>query len=205
MKIHKGPLKKCLIINTQNSPIYKTAKKILKELRPLIRSAKSCIKDTEQFVDKIKNVKLKEDETMISFDISDMYPSLSKQDVIIEVVRMINDKNSKPSMNKKALIELVIISVEFMSFSCNGQYFDQKDGLFIGPPTSPAFAELYIQRVEEIHVYRMIHTPRLWLRKVDDTFVITKYDKIETLHELNKFNCKLQFTYESVTNNTLPF
>ena len=91
-----------------------------------------------------------------------------------------------------------------MSFSCNGQYFDQKDGLFIGSPMSPAFAELYIQRVQEIHISRMINTPRWWLRKVDDTFVITKYDKIETLHELNKFSCKVQSTYESATNNTLP-
>ena len=40
---------------------------------------------------------------------------------------------------------------------------------------------------------------------MDDTFVITKYDKRETLDELNKFNCKVQFTYESTTNNTLPF
>ena len=92
-----------------------------------------------------------------------------------------------------------------MPFFCNGQYFDQKDGLFIGSPTSPAFAELYIQRVEEIHVYRMIHAPRLWLKKVDHTFVITKYDKLGTLHELNKFNWKVQFVYESATNNTLPF
>ena len=50
----------------------------------------------------------------------------------------------------------------------------------------------------------MIHMPHLWLRKVDDTFVITKYDKIEILHEL-MFNCKVQFTYGSATNNTLPF
>ena len=81
----------------------------------------------------------------------------------------------------------------------------KKDELFIGSPTSPAFAELYIQRLEQIHVYKMIHTPRLRLRKVDDTFVITKHDKIKTLHELNKFNCKVQFTYESAANNTLPF
>ena len=60
-----------------------------------------------------------------------------------------------------------------------------------------------MQRVEEIHVYRMIHSPRLWLRKVDETFVITTYDKIK-IDELNKFNCKVQFTYESTTNNTLP-
>ena len=51
----------------------------------------------------------------------------------------------------------------------------------------------------------MIHTPPLWLRKVDDTFVITKFDTIEILHELNKFNCKVQLTYESATNNNLPF
>ena len=102
-------------------------------------------------------------------------------------------------MNKKALIELVIISVEFMSFSCNDQYYDHKDELFIGSPTPPTFAELDIQRVEEIHV------SSLQLRNVDDTFVTIKYDKIETFGELNKFNWKVQFTYESETNNTLPF
>ena len=154
LKTHKDPLKIRLIIYTQNSPIYKIAKKISKELRPLIRSGKSYIEDTEQFVDKIRNIRLEEDETMISFNISDVYPSLPKQDVITEVARRINDENFKPSLNKKTLIELVIISVEFMSFSCNGQYYDQKDGLFIGSPMSAAFAELYIQRVEEIHVYR---------------------------------------------------
>ena len=131
---------------------------------------------------------------MNSFDISDMYPSLRKQDVITEVVSRIDDEHFKPPMNKKALIELVINSVEFMSFSCNDQYFDQKDGLFIGWPTSPAFSELYIQRVEEIHFYRMIPAPRFWIRKVDDTFVITKYGKIETLSKLIKFSCKVQFT-----------
>ena len=47
-------------------------------------------------------------------------------------------------------------------------------GLFIGSATSPTFAELYIERVGEINVYRMIHTPRLWLRKVEGTFNITK-------------------------------
>ena len=89
-----------------------------------------------------------------------MYPSLPKPDVITEVVRRINDENFKPSMNKKALIKLVILLAGFMSFSCKGQYFDQKDGLFIGSPMSPAFAELDIQRVQEIHISRMINTPR---------------------------------------------
>ena len=154
-----------LIINTQNSPIYKIAKRISEELRPLVRNGKSYIKDTEEFVQKIKDIKLEEDETIVSFDISDMYPSLPKQDVITEVIRRINNENFKPKMNKEALIELVSISVEFMYFSCNSQCYDQKDGLFIGSPTSPAYAELYVQRVEEIHVYRMIHAQSYGLEK----------------------------------------
>ena len=105
-----------MIFNTQNSPICKIAKKISKELRPLIRSGKSYIKDTKQFVDKIRNIKLEEDKTMISFDKADMYPSLPKHDVITEVVRRINDENFKPSMNKKALTELVNILVDFVIF-----------------------------------------------------------------------------------------
>ena len=44
MEIHKDPLKIGLIINTQNSLISKIAKKILKELRPLIRSGKVMLK-----------------------------------------------------------------------------------------------------------------------------------------------------------------
>ena len=50
-----------------------------------------------------------------------------------------------------------------------------------------------------------IYTLRLCLRKVCNTFVITKYDKIKTLDELHKFSCKVQFTHESATNNTSPF
>ena len=121
-----------------------------------------------------------------------MYPSLPKQDVITEVLRRINDQNFNPSKNKKALIELVIISVEFMSISCNYQYYDHKNRLFTGSPTILAFAELYIQRVEEIHVYRMIHTPCLWLRKIDDTFCITKYDKKK--HLINLISSTAKFS-----------
>ena len=40
LKIHKDLLKIRLIINTQNSPTYEIAKKILKEIRPLVRSGK---------------------------------------------------------------------------------------------------------------------------------------------------------------------
>ena len=67
--------------------------------------AKVILKTRNNLLIKLGISKVEEDKIMISFDISDMYPSLPKQDVITEVVRRINDENFKPSMNKKALIE----------------------------------------------------------------------------------------------------
>lgn len=59
------------------------------------------MKDTEHVPDEIRNIKLEEDKTMASFDILDIFPFLPKQDAIAKVIRRINDKNFKISVNKK--------------------------------------------------------------------------------------------------------
>ena len=173
LKAHKNPLKVRLIINTQGSAFYKVAKFVSNELKPLTTNAKSFIKDTSDFVDKLKDVTLNDNEKLISFDIADMYPSLPKEEVIREVERRINQPCFKTKLNKEALVRLARISIQFMTFRMGNQYYDQADGLFIGSPASPAYAELFVQRIEEHHVYQMIHAPRIWLRKVDDTFTIS--------------------------------
>ena len=54
--------------------------------------------------------------------------------------------------------------------------YDQKDELFIASPTWPTYAELYKKRVEEVHIYQMIHASCLWLRKGNYTFAMAKYN-----------------------------
>lgn len=46
------------IINTQNSLVYKISKENIERIKTLVRNRKSYIKDTEQFVNKIRNIKL---------------------------------------------------------------------------------------------------------------------------------------------------
>ena len=66
-----------------------------------------------------------------------------------------------------------------------------------GAPTSPCFAEIYIQRVEENHIYTILNAPRLWYRKVDATFAITSHDLGETVQKLNDTdeNIQRKFTF----------
>ena len=93
-----------------------------------------------------------DDEQFVSFDIKDMYPSLPKYDVLSEIKNIVNDNKFVTSIDKRALIELAILSLEFMSFTIDQKYCNQNQGLFIGAPTSPCFVEIYIQRVEENHI-----------------------------------------------------
>ena len=205
LKIHKNPLKIRLVINTQNSTVYKIGKLLSKQLLQITTSGKIFIKDSKSFVENIKGEKLSDDEQFISFDIKDMYPSLSKYDVLSETKNIINDKKIVTSVDKCALIELAIISLEFMSFTINQKYYNQNQGLFIGAPTSPCFAEIYIQRVEENHIYTVLNAPCLWYRKVGDTFAVTSHDLGGTLKKLNDINENIEFTMEKASEGNLPF
>ena len=92
-----------------------------------------------------------------------------------------------------------IIPLEFMSFTTDQKYYNQKQGLFIGAPISPCFAEIYIQRVKENHIYTMLNAPRLWYRKTDDTIAITLHDLGESLQKLNDIDENIEFTMEKTS------
>ena len=119
------------------------------------------IKDLKTFVENIKHEKLSDDKQFVSFDIKDMYLSFMKYNVLSERKNRINDNKFVTSIDKCALIELAILSLEFMSFTIDQKYYNQKQGLFIAATTSPCFTEIYIKRVEQNHVYTMLNAPHL--------------------------------------------
>ena len=110
-----------------------------KELRQITTSGKSFIKDSKSFVENIKDEKLSDDEQFVSFDIKGMYPSSLKYDELSEINNRINDNKFVTSIDKCALIELAILSLEFMSLMIDKIYYNQKQCLFTGAPTSPCF------------------------------------------------------------------
>ena len=205
LKAHKVPLKIRLIINTQGSASYKIAKLVSRELKPLVLGGKSYTKDSANFVQTIKSIKLEPAENIVSFDVEDMYPSLPRAEVLKEVSRLIKLPHFRPKINKRALIKLCEICLSQMYFRVEDRYFEQKDGLFIGAPSSPPFGELYLQKLEREYIFSKPEPPKLWLRKVDDTFVVTKKDPQIMLSELNNIHPQVNFTFEPMVNNQMPF
>nr|VZI48829.1 unnamed protein product [Spirometra erinaceieuropaei] len=86
----------------------------------------------------------------------------------------------------------------------DGKFYKQVKGTPMGSPISGLLAELVLQRLEQ----DVVHTfePKMWLRYVDDTFVIIKTREVERLHQsLNSVFPAIQFTREEATGDTLPF
>ena len=125
-----------------------------------------------------------------------MYLSFMKYNVLSERKNRINDNKFVASIDKCALIELAILSLEFMSFTVDQKYYNQKQGLFIAATTSPCFTEIYIKRVKQNHVYTMLNAPCLQNRKVKDTFATTSHNLGETLQKLNDIDENIEFTME---------
>ena len=67
---------------------YNTAKELARILKPLVGLSKHHIQNTIDFVEQIKEVKLKKKESMVSYDVTALFTSVS----IPPVLKIIEDK-----------------------------------------------------------------------------------------------------------------
>nr|VZI36427.1 unnamed protein product [Spirometra erinaceieuropaei] len=84
------------------------------------------------------------------------------------------------------------------------QCYQQLKGAPMGSPISGFLAEVTMQKLETTALPSI--KPKLWLRYVDDTFVIVKKDQLEALHNnINATIPGITFTLEKEVDSKLPF
>ena len=78
------------------------------------------------------------------------------------------------------------------------KFYEQVHGEAMGSPISPTVANLFMESESKaIHTSTAPNTPWLWLRYVDDTFVIKQVQHREhILHHINSIDPHIPFTTE---------
>ena len=105
-------------------------------------------------------------------------------------------------------MELTSLCLRSTYFQLGDKFYEQTDEAAMGSPLSPVIANLYLKNLEETAIQSAPSKPKLWVRYVDDTFVIWPHgpDRLQSFHQhLNKQHPKIQFTVKEEKDDQLPF
>ena len=208
-KIHKEnyPLRE--IVDSEGSVYKDTDKHISKIIKHYAENNTYRIKNSEDFVDRVKDLHVAEDEMMVSFDVVALYPSIPQEEAISLVRHHLEqdlELRDKTKMTPNEVIELFEICVNYTYFVFNKKLYAQVEGLAIGASTSGFAADIFMERIEKNALSSIAHPPKIWCRFVDDTFtIILIIIYVALLDALNSQHHRIKVTSEIQTENKLSF
>ena len=101
-----------------------------------------------------------------------------------------------------SLLEFCLTNTYFLF---QGKYYEQVQGAAMGSPISCLIANILMEDFE-VKALSSPNTPTLWLRFVDDTFVINKAEHSQALlQHINSQGPLIQITVEPTQQGSLPF
>ena len=118
-------------------------------------------------------IPLKDDEIMVSFDVTSLYMNIPIIDTINIIKNYVNDDQftRKTAIPQNKFLDLVyLLTTTWYIF--DSQFYQQTDGVAIGGPTSSATAEIYMQAYESTAITMALHPPKVWERFVDNFYSI---------------------------------
>ena len=202
-KIHKNktPVPGRPIVSANNSPTERISQLADYFLQPLVQKTKSYIKDTTDFINHIEaNPHLKPDSLLCTVDVSSLYTNIPNDEGITachNILRQYRDPTISPSND--SITELLKNVLHMNNFDFNDRHYLQVGGTAMGTKVAPSFANIFMADFEEKWVYTQNPQPSLWLRYIDDIFMIWDHgkDKLnDFLHHLNTCHRTIKFTSE---------
>ena len=209
IKLHKqlAPLRP--VVATQGTATYRLARRLSRILRPLVGTSGRVLKNTKDLIDTMRNVKIEDDEVLVSYDVKSLFTNVPVNESIDVCERRLREDGSlqeRTELSVETIIQLLRLCLTSTSFIYGGKHYQQIDGLAMGSPVSSVVADIFMEEFETKAFSAYNNTPRLWRRFVDDVLAIVKRSSArELLAYLNDQHVRIQFTMEEEMNGSLPF
>ena len=205
VKIHKinNPLRP--IISQIPTPTYNLAKKINNIISPYIPK-NYTVNSSSQFVDILLGNEAS--GILASLDVESLFTNVPIDTTIDIIINRCfhNNYMSAPKISPIILKEMLILCTKECIFkSFNGELYQQVDGIAMGSPLGPTFANFYLGDIEE-KIFKITEKPKIYCRYIDDIFLLANnIDEIHKLKEIFEKTSVLKFTIELNKNNELPY
>ena len=198
-KVHKTDTPMRPVLSMPGSAYHKIGKQIATWLSEVPEYQINT--STKKICDSLKDIKLRPDEELVSFDVSSLYTNVPVKEAIEVCANLLFEKHKIGlPVDKQTFMTLAEIATCNVLMSTHDGFYKQIDGLAMGSPPAPQLANGWLSQFDDI----IKGNATIYERFMDDIISsITKQKSDEKLEEINKLHKNLDFTKESEKNKQL--
>ena len=137
------------IVSACNSATENISKFLDSILHQYVSSLSSYIKDTTDFIKKVKKIKFySKDSYLVTLDVSSLYTNIPHEDGI-QACKSFLEKDGISTERITEIEELMKLVLENNHFKFDGKHYLQKLGTAMGSSMAPSYASLFMWKFEE--------------------------------------------------------
>ena len=206
-KIHKSPPTLRPIVSASSGPTEMISGYLVKLLAPHLEDIKSLVKNSQEVVNILEGLNLNNyrECKLVTLDVTSLYPSIpqgSGIELVLQRVCPTTPPTSRLVPFKNLMRDLLKIVLGDNHFMFDDEYYTQRSGVAMGTKCAPHLANLFMASFEEqaLALWRGTQ-PTIWLRYIDDIFMIWtgSTEELREFHlHLNSQMSTIKFT---ITNS----
>ena len=183
-KIHKTNAPMRTIVSGMNTATEKLAELAEHELDEYVRLSDSFVRDTTDFISKLKEVPypLPDNAILFCFDVVKLYPSIPRTEGLQACKEALQQRSNALVHPIDDMMEIIETVLDNNNFSFGEKHYRQIDGVAIGSKLGKNFACCYMRTWDD-ELMKAQKTPIFYKRFIDDGFGIW----IGTGQELEEF------------------
>ena len=171
-------------------------------LNPCSIKVRSYTRDTNDFLNRISLTgTMTADTLLVTMDVTSLYTNIPNEEGLrASLISLERHRPGNVKPKNLTLIKLLEAVLKKNNFQFNGNNYLQVGGTAIGTKAAPAFAIVYMGMFEDMFVYTYPLQPVLYLRYIDDIFMLWQHGLTELntfVEHLNSRVDTIKFTHET--------
>ncbi|KAL2076550.1 hypothetical protein ACEWY4_027853 [Coilia grayii] len=185
------------IVSDCDSETYRIAEYIESYLNPISCLHPSYIKDTYDFLEKIKTLIIPQEAFLFTIDVESLYTNIDIE-LGLDAVKLWFEKYPNQNRPDKFLLELLEISLRRNDFEFDSKFYLQIKGTAMGKRFAPSYANIFMANWEQKALEAYPLKPLHYYRFLDDIWGIWPFSMEEFLgftNHLNNFSPSIKIQY----------
>ena len=199
-KIHKPNNPGRPIVNGIGSITEKISAYVDQEIRHLVPTIPSYLKDISRLLQILLGKTLAPGDILVTIDVKSLYTNIPHTEGIAALNKTLDETDIHP-MKKLLICRLANLVLTKNYFVFNKKPYRQIQGTAMGTRMAPSYANIFMKYVETKLMEISPKKPALWLRFIDDIFIIWSHGK-QALEDFKHLSNNIHPTIKFAFNNS---